>query len=115
MQNYIIIAILLLILIVGINATGKHFRNKSGCCSGGTYIENKKLDTVTGKKIVSISGMTCDKCVARVTRAINGIEGASAKVNLRKKEAVVSMEYDIPDEDITSAIEKAGYEVIKIS
>ncbi|MBR6801315.1 MAG: heavy-metal-associated domain-containing protein [Eubacteriaceae bacterium] len=115
MKDYIIIFILGVILIIGTAATRKHFRNKSGCCSGGTYIENKKLDNVIGKKIVKIEGMTCDKCVARVTRMINEIDGASAKVNLRKKEAVVSYSSEISDDELTSKIENAGYTVISIS
>ena len=53
---------------------------------------DKVLDKpAIGKKTVKISGMHCEHCVKSVTEAINKIEGASAKVNLKKEEAVVSL------------------------
>ncbi len=40
---------------------------------------------------------------------------AAATVNLKKKEAIVSLEKDISDYVVKAAIEKAGYEVVNIS
>ena len=68
--------------------TLKHLKGESPCCGGGDtiIIEDKKLDgPVIGKKTVKISGMHCDHCVRAVTEAINKIDGASAKVNLKRK------------------------------
>ena len=42
------------------------------------------------------------------------MDGVSAKVNLKRKTAVVSMEKDVQDEVIKKAIENAGYEVVEI-
>lgn len=56
----------------------------------------------------------CDHCVAGATKAINEIEGASAKVNLRKKQAIVSYDREITDESIIEAVEKAGFKVEEI-
>lgn len=42
------------------------------------------------------------------------LDGVSAKVNLKKKTAVVSMEKDVKDEVIKKAIENAGYAVLEI-
>lgn len=53
--------------------------------------------------------MSCENCKARVERYINDIEGAVGKVNLKKKELLVSMEREVSDEEIKAAIEKAGY------
>ena len=58
--------------------------------------------------------MHCDHCVRAVTEAINKIDGASAKVNLKKKEAVVSYEKVVEDAAIREAVEKAGYTVQSI-
>ena len=55
--------------------------------------------------------MHCENCSNRVKRAINRLDGVSAKVNLRKKEAVVRYEQDIDDEVITKEIEDLGYKV----
>ena len=56
--------------------------------------------------------MHCENCANRVKRAINGIDGVSAKVNLRKKEALVRYEKDVDDSEIISAIEGQGYNVM---
>ena len=112
MENAIIIAILAVLLLVGLNSTVKHFKGKSSCCGGGnTYISKKKLAKVVAKKTFIVEGMNCENCEARVTRAINDMDGLAAKVNLKKKEVVVSMEREVDDGEIIAAIEKAGYQV----
>ena len=68
-----------------------------------------------GKKTVKIQGMHCDHCVASVTEAINSIDGASAKVDLKKEEAVVSYDRTLDDDKIRKAVEKAGFKVVSIS
>ena len=93
MANVIVVAVVIVLLGFALKGTLKHLKGESPCCGGGDTItiEDKKLDgPVIGKKTVKISGMHCDHCVRAVTEAINKIDGASAKVNLKKKEAVVS-------------------------
>ena len=51
------------------------------------------------KKLLAIEGMTCEHCQARVEKALNGIEGVQAKVNLKHKEATVTLSRDVPDEE----------------
>ncbi len=114
MQDLIIIGILVVLLIVGVRSTMKYFKKKSGCCgSGSVYIPKKKLQNVIAKKTFIVEGMTCENCEARVVRAVNDIDGLAAKVNLKKKEVIVSMEREVGDEEIKEAIKKAGYEVVK--
>lgn len=43
--------------------------------------------------------------------AVNKIDGASAKVNLRKKLAVVSCDRKVDENALKQAVEKAGYQV----
>lgn len=113
MQDLIIIAILAILLIVGGISTVKHFKRKSGCCgSGNTYISKKKLKHVVATKTFTVEGMTCENCKARVERYINDMDGVVGKVNLKKKELVVSMEKEISDEEFKAVIEKAGYKVV---
>ena len=117
MENIVIIVVLVVLLAVGIRAIIKHFKHESACCGGGskaTPVPEKKLDNVIGTKIVRVDGMTCDHCKGWVEKAINEIDGASAKVNLKKKEAVVSMARDISDEELIAAVKKAGYRVVEI-
>ncbi|MBQ2744449.1 MAG: heavy-metal-associated domain-containing protein [Lachnospiraceae bacterium] len=116
MEDMVIIGILAVLIIIGIHSSIKHFKGEGGCCGGGSSVKpkKKKLKNIIGKKTVIIEGMSCEHCKNRVEISINEIEGAAAKVNLSKKEAVVSMERYISDEQIRTVIEKAGYTVIEI-
>lgn len=113
MQDLMILGIIAVLVIIGLSSMLKRFKGKSSCCGGGnTYISKKKLNNVIAKKTFFVEGMTCENCVARVTRVINDIDGLSAKVNLKKKEVEVSMEKEVGDAVIKEIIEKAGYEVV---
>lgn len=116
MENAIIIGILVILMAVGIHSSVKHFKGEGGCCGGGSEVKprKKKLKNVIRKKIVIIEGMSCDKCKYSVERRINEIAGAAAVVNLRKKQAVVSMEQEISDEVLRAAVEDVGFEVVEI-
>lgn len=116
MENMIIFGIIAVLLVVGVRSSIKHFKGEGGCCGGGSSVKNqrKKLKNVTAKKTVIVEGMTCEHCQNWVEKSINEIDGAAAKVNLKKKEVVVSMEKEIGDDVIKKAIEKAGYKVVEI-
>lgn len=117
MENLIITILLVVLILIGIHATKKHFKREGGCCKGSgkpAPVPEKKLEQVIGTKVVTVGGMTCDHCKNWVEKSINSIDGASAKVDLKKKEAVVSMSREISDEEIIAAIQKAGYKVVEI-
>ena len=117
MENIIIIGVIIILLVVGLRSTKKHFKGEGGCCGGGSKpieVPEKKLDTVVATKTMIVDGMTCDHCKGWVEKAINGIEGASAKVNLKTREAVVFMNREISDEELRRAVVNAGYRVIEI-
>lgn len=116
MKNLNIILILLLAVGYGVFSTVKHFQGKGACCGGGGSYKprKKKLDHVTFKKTVCISGMNCENCSNRVMEAINQIEGASAVVSHKKGTGVVRMDRVIEDSVLKAAVEKAGYMVTDI-
>lgn len=66
------------------------------------------------KKIITINGMTCEHCKARVEKALNGLEGVEAKVDLKKKQAAVTLSTAVDDAVLKSAVADAGYEVVSI-
>ena len=68
-----------------------------------------------GKKIVHIEGMTCEHCVQSVKKALNEIEGVSARVDLQKKEAVVSYDREIENDVLKKTVEKTGFQVASIT
>lgn len=117
MEDIIIIAVLAVLLFFGIRAIVKHFKHESSCCGGGSQaakVPEKKLDAVIDQKILRVDGMTCDHCKGWVEKAINEIDGASAKVDLKTKEATVSMAREISDEELVAAVKKAGYRVVEV-
>ncbi|MGO9013754.1 MAG: heavy-metal-associated domain-containing protein [Dissulfurispiraceae bacterium] len=62
---------------------------------------------------IKIEGMSCEHCVMRVKRALNGIAGIT-EANVTVGSA--SIKYDeskVKMEDIYSAIEKAGYKIAR--
>ncbi|WP_448575561.1 heavy metal translocating P-type ATPase [Thermomicrobium sp.] len=60
---------------------------------------------------LAIEGMTCASCVRRVERALASVPGvAEASVNLATEEAAVTLSRpDVAVEELTAAIERAGY------
>lgn len=76
--------------------------------------KNKGGNVIMKKKII-IEGMSCGHCSARVEKALNGLDGVTAKVDLDSKTAFAEIAGGITDETIKRTIEDAGYEVINIT
>lgn len=116
-----IIVVLIVIVLLGFALRGaiRYFKGDSPCCGGGTGIiktDDKELkNPVIGKKTVHIEGMTCEHCVQSVKKALNEIEGVSARVDLQKKEAVVSYDREIANDVLKKTVEKAGFQVVSIT
>ena len=76
-------------------------------------INQKEVDGM--KKIVSIEGMSCEHCAARVEKAISAVENVEkVDVKLKKKCAVVHSKAAVSDDEIKKAVEEAGYTVTGI-
>lgn len=67
------------------------------------------------KKVIEIEGMSCGHCQARVENALNAIEGVQAKVDLKKKQAIVTINSDVDDLTLKEVVTEAGYDVISIT
>ena len=76
------------------------------------YFTHKEEATMT--KTMTIEGMMCTHCSGRVESALNAIDGVSAKVDLEKKTAAVTLSADVSDEVLRKAVTDAGYEVVSI-
>ena len=119
MINIIIITIIVLAIFFAVRTSIRHFMGQGSCCggnSGGSCVLEKKLDgTVIFKKNIKIQGMICEKCKARVQNALNEINGACAKVNLKKAEAKLDAIREVSEEEIRSAVQNAGnFNVVSI-
>lgn len=63
-------------------------------------------------KTLKIEGMMCQHCAAHVTKALNGLPGVTAEVDLERKTATVTGSAD--DAALKKAVEDAGYQVVEI-
>ncbi len=81
-----------------------------------TIIQNdRKGEEDTMKKVITIEGMSCAHCQARVEKALSEVAGVDeAKVDLKKKIATVSMANPVEDEVLKHAVTEAGYEPISV-
>ncbi len=71
---------------------------------------NKKI-----KKVITIEGMMCEHCKAKVEKALLELKDVSkVKVNLKDKTATIYSKSSINESDITNAIAKLDYKVTNI-
>lgn len=115
MGDIIIVLVVAAALVFAVR--GMIRRGKNGCCGGSVpKVPEKKLEgPKIGEKIVTIEGMHCENCKNSVERQINRIDGAAAKVNLKKNQAVVSMSRQVSDEELIQAVERADFKVVSIT
>lgn len=116
MSNYIIIGILLVVIVIAVLRTKKHFRGGGCCGSGSNTIRSKKTLTEPkiGEKTLVIEGMHCENCEIRVENALNRLDNVACKVNLKKKTAIVSYSAEVSDNVLKETVEKLGYKVTNI-
>ncbi|MEW8967829.1 heavy metal translocating P-type ATPase [Exiguobacterium alkaliphilum] len=58
---------------------------------------------------LSIQGMTCAACSARIEKVLNKMDGVEATVNLPLETATIRVEDGITEEELIARIEKLGY------
>ena len=76
---------------------------------GGGKGENMSLFSKKETVKLAIEGMHCEKCVARVTEALEGAEGVTgAVVSLEENSAVVEGHGFDPD-TLVAAVQEAGF------
>jgi copper chaperone len=68
--------------------------------------------TATTSRTYHVVGMTCGHCVAAVEREVGAIDGVTdVTVDLATGAVVVASTSPIADDDMTAAIDEAGYEL----
>lgn len=58
---------------------------------------------------LSIGGMTCASCVARVEKKLNKLDGVSASVNLATESSRITAPSAVSVDDLLAAVARAGY------
>ncbi len=115
MSNIAAIVVLILIVALAVSGSIKHFKGEGGCCGGSSVVKerDKKLNNpVIGKRTFFVEGMHCENCRNRVKRAINSIDGASCKVNLKKGRVDIEYDREIDDGVFIKAIENLDFHVV---
>ena len=112
MENYIIIGMIAVIVVIAVISSIKHFKGEGGCCGGGSYKpKRKKLSGIKYTKKFKVGGMSCEHCKAGVEEAVNDIKGARGRVNLKREELTVSYAEEVDDEIIKAKLDRIGYTV----
>lgn len=116
MVNAVLVLILALVVVLAVLRARKHFRGGGCCGSGSNTIRAHKTLTkpVICKKVLTIDGMHCESCQARVENAIDRFPQAACTVDLRKKTSTVSLCAPLSDEELIQTVEKLGYRITAI-
>ena len=124
MEN--MIAVLVIVILVGSAAAYLIKAKRSGVkmcwMSSGRKLQQPKIKRkkkkltgpVIAKKTMFITGMHCEHCVQSVTDSLNRIDGVSARVDLNKSCAEISLDREIGEDILICAVEKAGFLVESI-
>ena len=116
MGDMLIIGFLVVAVGLSLVHMRKHFRGGGCCGSGSNTIREKKELTQPkiGELTMTIQGMHCENCQARVENALNRLDGVVCRVNLRKKTACVAYSREPDREQLKQIVEKLGYQVAEI-
>ena len=88
MENYIIIGMIAVIVVIAVISSIKHFKGEGGCCGGGSYKpKRKKLSGIKYTKKFKVGGMHCEHCKNRVEEAVNDIKGGRRQSRSQKRRA----------------------------
>ena len=105
-----------------------YFKGEAACCDaegcsscgGGcamkTALEQsyrdrvEKIEKFPIHRTIDVDGMTCEKCIVKVIRALEKIDGVTiAAASLEKQSAQVGLKENISDDVLRDAINRAGY------
>lgn len=104
------------------------FKGEAACCSEGNCsgcngkcstqkaldegyrVRVEKIKKFPIHRTIDVDGMTCEKCIYKVVRALEKIDGVTlAAASLEKQSAQVGLKENISDDLLREAINKAGY------
>jgi P-type Cu+ transporter len=73
-------------------------------------------DSSSGLRVVelSVQGMTCAACAARVEQRLNAVDGVTAAVNFATERASVTAGESVPVELLVKEIRQAGYDAAEV-
>ncbi|MFF0718796.1 heavy metal translocating P-type ATPase [Micromonospora sp. NPDC003816] len=70
---------------------------------------SRPLPTAANLIELSIGGMTCASCAARIEKKLNRLDGVQASVNYATEKATVTYADPVTPQDLIATVEKTGY------
>ena len=114
MVNGIIAAALVVAMFIALRSSVKHFAGQGGCCGGGSTVKPKKKKlsgAIVCRMSATVEGMHCVNCSNKIESKINDLDGVACRVNLKKKEALITATREISEDEIRKIITGLGYDV----
>ena len=72
-------------------------------------VPEHRAPSATHQVELSISGMTCTSCAARIEKKLNRLDGVRASVNYATEKAQVSYPDGVSPQDLVATVRKTGY------
>ncbi|MBQ0892630.1 copper-translocating P-type ATPase [Micromonospora sp. U56] len=72
----------------------------------------KSLPVAPHRIELTIGGMTCASCAARIEKRLNRMEGVTATVNYATEKATVRYADEVTPDDLIATVEKTGYTAV---
>ncbi|MBR3297184.1 MAG: cation transporter [Firmicutes bacterium] len=120
MENFIVAAILVLIIAAAVYGTVRRIRYGSSCC-GGKEAVTKKIRVKDRNKanypfryLLKVNGMHCENCAKRVENAFNAVDGRWATVDLEKKEVLLLSKHEETEDELRQITASAGYTMVSL-
>lgn len=101
---------------IGCPAAGQCSGANAGHSGGGGSVPRQKkvIGKARYRKVMKLEGLHCENCKNSVEKAIDSIEGAAAKVNLKAQTAEVVLEREVSDKQLREVVEEVGFRVIEV-
>lgn len=112
----VIIAIIAAVCVIAVVSYIR--RLSKGCCGTAADKETRlapKRGDFPYSVTVSIGGMTCENCAARIENGFNRLDGVNATVDHKTGKAVIRSETPLSETTVRRTIIQLGYTLISIS
>ena len=111
LSSFCVVTNALRLNLFDIRSTAHDRRGKPAALTTETEKEETKMD----ERVMTIEGMMCVHCEARVKKALEALEEVDhAEVSHEKGTAVVTLKADIDNEKLKKAVEDQDYSVTGI-
>ncbi len=90
------------------NSENNNKENIKNISNKSTTVEKENEDMV----VLRVDGMMCKNCVAHVEKALNSLNGVSAKADLESKLVTVNNPENVSVDDMIAAVKEAGYDAV---